>query len=101
MERDISLVIVLRNSDGTANNASGNHVLAPVAIAKPKWKQVTSKYERSVMTAPQNKELKIGSQTSQTSRTTSRSSSCNRCWEQRDRIFKALEPDGLGKSYSL
>ena len=101
MKRDISLAIAPRNSDDPANNASGNHALAPVAIAKPKWKQVTSKYERSVMTAHQSKEPRIGSQTSQTSKTTSKSSSCNRCWEQRDRIFKALEPDGLGKSYSL
>ena len=36
MERDISLTIVPRNSDDPVNNASGNHTLAPVAIAKPK-----------------------------------------------------------------
>ena len=101
MERDTSLAIVPRNSDGPASNASGNHALAPVAIAKLKWKQVTSKYERSVMTAHQSKEHKIGSQILQTSKTTSKSSSCNRCWEQKDRIFKALEPDGLGESHSL
>ena len=101
MERDISLVIVPRNSDDPANNASGNHALAPVEIDKPKSNQIMSKYVRSAMTAPQNREPRIGSPTSLTNKTTSKNSSCSRCWEQRDRIFKALEPDGLGKSYSL
>ena len=54
------------------------------------------------MTAPQNKELKIGSPTSQMSRMMSKSSSCNRYWEEEmDQIFKVLKPDGLGKSYLL
>ena len=95
------LAIVPRNSDDPANNASGNHALALVVIDKLKSNQITNKYARSVMTAPQNKEPKTGSPISPTSRTTSKSSSCNRCWEQRDRIFKALKPDGLGESYSL
>ena len=101
MERDISLAIAPRNDNDPANNASGNHALAPVAIARPKWKQVTNKYERFVMTAHPSKEHKIGSPTLPTNKMTSKNSSCNRCWEQKGRIFKALEPDGLGKSYSL
>ena len=101
MERDISLAIVPRNSDDPANNVSGNHALAPVAIDKLKSSQATNKYERSATTTPRNKEPKTGSPTSLTNKTTSKNSSCNRCWEQKDRIFKALEPDGLGESYSL
>ena len=101
MGKGISLAIAPRNSDNTANDVSGNHALAPVEIDKLKSSQLTNKYVRSVMTAPRNKEHKIGSQTSQTSKTMSKNSSCSRCWEQKDRIFKALEPDGLGKSYSL
>ena len=101
MERDTSLATVPRSSDDPANNASGNHALALVAIDKLKSSQLTNKYARSVMTAPRNKEPRTGSPTSLTSRTMSKSSSCNRCWEQKDRIFKALEPDGLGESYSL
>ena len=101
MERGILLAIVPRNSDNPANDASGNHALALVAIDKRKSNQITNKYVRSVMTVPQNKELKTGSPTSLTSRTTSKSSSCSRCWERKDRIFKALKPDGLGESYSL
>ena len=101
MERDISLAIVPRNSDDPANNASGNHAPAPVVIAKPKLRQVTNKYEQSVMTAPQNKGPKTGSRTLLTNKTMSKNSSCSRCWEQKGRIFKALEPDGLGKSNSL
>ena len=101
MEKDILLTIVPRNSDDPASNASGNHALALVAIDKRKSSQITNKYVRSVMTAPRNKEPKTGSPTSLTSRTTSKSSSCNRCWEQKDRIFKALKPDSLGESYSL
>ena len=100
-EKDILLVIVLKNSDDHANNASGSHTLAPAEIGKLKSSQITNKSVRSVMTVHQNKEPKTGSPTSLTSRMTSKSSSCNRCWEQRDRIFKALKPDGLGKSYSL
>ena len=101
MGKGISLAIAPRNSDNTANDVSGNHALAPVEIDKLKSSQLMNKYARSVMTAPQNKEPKTGSPTSLTSKTTSKSSSCNRCWEQKDRIFKALKPDGLGESYSL
>ena len=101
MGRDISLVIVPRNSDDPANNASGNHALVPAATDKPKSNQIMNKCERSVMTARQNRGPKTGSPTSPTSKTTSRNSSCNRCWGQRGRIFKALKPDGLGESYSL
>ena len=101
MEKGILLATVPRSSDDPANNASGNPALAPAVIGKQKWRQITNKYARSVMTAPQNREPKTGSPTSQTNKTTSKNSSCSRCWEQRDRIFKALEPDGLGKSYSL
>ena len=100
MEKDTLLETVPRRNN-PVSDASGSHALAPVAIAKPKQKPVMSKSERSVMTAHQNKEHRIGSQTSQTSKTMSKNSSCNRCWEQKDRIFKALEPDGLGESYSL
>ena len=100
-KRDISLVIVPRNSNDPVDNASGNHALAPVAIGKLKSSRATNKYERSVTTAPQNKEPKTGSPTSLMNKTMSRSSLCNRCWEQRGRIFKALEPNGLGKSYLL
>ena len=101
MEKGISLAIAPRNSDNPASDASGNHALALVVIDKPKSNQITSKYVRSVMTVPRNKEPKTGSPTSLTSKTTSKNSSCSRCWEQRDRIFKALKPDGLGESYSL
>ena len=101
MEKGTSLAIAPRNSDNPANDASGNHALALVVIDKQTSSQITNKYVRSVMIAPRNKEPKTGSPTSLTNRTMSKSSSCNRCWEQRDRIFKALKPDGLGKSYSL
>ena len=101
MGKGISLAIAPRNSDNPANDASGNHVLALVAIDRPKWRAITNKYERSAMTVLQNKEPKTGSPTSPTNKTTSKNSSCNRCWEQRGRIFKELEPDGLGESYSL
>ena len=101
MERDTLLVTVPRNSSDLDSEGSGNHALALAAIDKQKSKITTSKYERSVMTARQNKEPKTGSPTSQTNRTTSKNSSCSKCWELRGRIFKALEPDGLGKSYSL
>ena len=101
MGKGISLAIAPRNSDSPANDASGKHALALVAIDKRKSSQITNKYGRSVTIAPRSKEPKTGSPTSPTSKTTSRSSSCNRCWEQRDRIFKALKPDGLGESYSL
>ena len=61
-----------------------------------------SKYKQYVMTAPQNKEHKTGSQTSQMSKTTSKNLSCSRFWEEEtDRIFKVLEPNGLGKNYSM
>ena len=101
MEKGTSLAIAPRNSDNPANDASGNHALALVVIDKQKLSQITNKYARSAMTAPQSKEPKTGSPTSLTSKMTSKNSSCNKCWEQRDRIFKALEPDGLGESYSL
>ena len=94
------LVIVPRNND-PVDSASGNHALVPVAIDKQKPKPITSKYERSVMIALQNKGPKTGSPASQMNKTTSKNSSCNRCWEWRDRIFKALKPDGLGESHSL
>ena len=95
------LAIAPRNNNDHVNNASGNHVLAPAAINKQKWKATMNKYERSVTTTLQNRGLKTGSPTSPMNRATSKNSSCNRCWEQRDRIFKALEPDGLGESNSL
>ena len=95
------LIIAPRSNNDFANNASGSHTLAPVAIDKLKSSQTMNKYEWSVMTAPQNKEPKTGSPTSLTNKTTSKNSSCSRCWERRGRIFKVLEPDGLGKSYSL
>ena len=101
MGKGISLAIAPRNSDNPANDASGNHALALVVIDKLKSSQITNKYARSVMTAPQNKEPKTGSPTSRTNRTMSKNSSCSRCWELRGRIFKALEPDGLGESHSL
>ena len=101
MERGISLAIAPRNDNDPDNNASGNHALAPAEIARQPPKKLTNKYERSVTIAPRSKEPKTGSPTSLMNKTTSRSSSCNRCWEQKGRIFKALEPDGLGKSYSL
>ena len=99
--KGILLATVLRNNDNHANNVSGNHALAPAVIDKPKLSLITNKYMWFAMTAHQNKGPKIGSPTSPMSKTTSKNSSCNRCWEQRDRIFKTLEPDGLGKSYSL
>ena len=101
MEKDISLAIAPRNSDNPANDASGNHALALVEIDRLKSSQLMNKYVRSVMTAPRNKEPKTGSPTSLTNKTTSKSSSCNRCWGQKGRIFKTLKPDGLGESYSL
>ena len=101
MERDILLVIVPRNNSDFANDASGNHALDLAAIDKLKSNQITNKYVRYVMTALQNKEPKTGSPTLPTNRTTSKNSLCNKCWEPMDRIFKALKPDGLGKSYSL
>ena len=101
MERGILLAIVHRNDSDLASNANGNPVLALAAIDKQKSNQTTNKYEQSVTTAPQNRELKTGSPTSLTNKTTSKNSSCSRCWEPKDRIFKALEPDGLGESYSL
>ena len=101
MGKGISLAIAPRNSDSPANDASGNHALALVEIDKLKSSQHTNKYVRSVTIALRNKEPKTGSPTSPTSKTMSKSSSCNRCWEQRDWVFKALEPDGLGESYSL
>ena len=101
MGKDILLVTVLRSSNEDANNVSGNPDRAPAATDKQKWKRVTNKCVRSVTTALQNKEPKTGSPTSLTNKTTLKNSSCNRCWELRDRIFKVLEPDGLGESNSL
>ena len=101
MERDISLAIVPRNSDDPASNVSGNRVLAPAVTVKQKSKVTTNKYARSAMTALQNREPRTGFPTLPTNRTMSKNSLCNRCWEPKDRIFKELEPDGLGKSYSL
>ena len=95
------LVIAPRSSSDPVNNANGNHAPAPVATDKPKLNIITNKYRQFAMTTPQNKEPRIGSSTSPMNKTTSKNSSCNRCWEEKDRIFKALEPDGLGKSYSL
>ena len=63
MAKGILLVIAPRRNN-PANDASGNHALVPVAIDKPKWRQITSKYERSAMTAHQSKEPKTGSPTS-------------------------------------
>ena len=100
-KRGILLIIVPGNCNDSVNNASGNHAPAPVVTGKLKSKIITNKYERSVMTTHQNRGPKIGSQTSPTNRMTLKNSSCNRYWEPRDRIFKVLEPDGLGKSYSL
>ena len=101
IKKGISLAIAPRNSDNPANDASGNHTLALVEIDRLKSSQLTNKYARSVMTAPLNKEPKTGSPTSLMSKTTLKSSSCNRCWEQKGRIFKTLKSDGLGESYSL
>ena len=102
MGKDTLLAIALRSNNEDASNVSGNHALAPAAIDKPKSNPlITSKCERSVTTVPQNREHKIGSPTLQTNKMTSKNLSCNKCWEQKDRIFKALEPDGLGESYSL
>lgn len=102
VKRDTWLIPVHRNNSSHESNISGNHDPDPVARAKVKSKKTMSKYEQSVTIAPQNKELKIGSPTSQMSRMMSKSLSCNRYWEEEmDRIFKVLEPDGLGKSYSL
>ena len=95
------MLVTVHRSSNCANVASGNHALAPVETIKLKSKVIMSKCKRSVMTAPQNKEPKTGSPTSQMNKTMSKNSSCSRCWEEKDRIFKALEPDGLGKSYSL
>ena len=100
-EKGISLAIVRRNDNDPVNNANGNHGLALVEIARLTPKKTTNKYVRSVMTALQNKGPRIGFPTSPTNKTTLKNSSCSRCWELRDRIFKELEPDGLGKSYSL
>ena len=101
MGKGISLTIAPRNSDDLANNASGNHALALAVIDKQKSRRIMSKCGRSVMTAPRNKGLKIGSPTLLTNKMTLRNSLCNKCWERKDRIFKALEPNGLGESYSL
>ena len=95
------LVTVPRNNSDPGSEDSGNHALVPVAIDKPRSRIITNKYERSAMTALQNKEPRIGCPTSPTNKTTLKNSSCSRCWEQRDRIFKELKPDGLGESYSL
>ena len=101
MEKGISLAIVRRNDNDPVHNASGNHVLGPAEIARLMPKKTTNKYVRSAMTALQNKGPRIGFPTSPTNKTTLKNLSCNRCWEPRDRIFKELEPDGLGESYSL
>ena len=101
MERDISLAIVPRNNNDPVNNASGNHALAPAEIDKPKWNPTMNKYVQSAMTAHPNKGPRIGSPILPMSKTTSKNSSCNKYWEQKDRIFKALKPDSLGESYSL
>ena len=66
---DTLLVIALRSSNDHANNASGNHALAPAETDKPKLKRVMNKYMQYVMIVPLNREHRIGSQTSQTSRT--------------------------------
>ena len=68
-KRDILLTIVHRNSN-PANDISGNHALAPVAIDKQKPKATMNKYERSVTTAPRSKEPKTGFQTSPMSKMT-------------------------------
>ena len=102
MGKDTSLATALRSNNEDARNASGSHAPVPAAIDKPKSNQpLTSKCERYATTAPRSREPKIGSPISQMSKTTSKNSSCNKCWEQKGRIFKALEPDGLGESYSL
>ena len=101
IKRGISLAIAPRSSSGFASNDSGNHAPVPAAIDKPKSKATMNKYERFVMTALRSKGPKTGSPTSPTNKMTSKNSSCNKYWGQMDRIFKALEPDGLGESYSL
>ena len=100
-EKGILLATALRNNDNLANNVSGNHALAPAEIDKPKWNPTMNKYVQSAMTAHPNKGPRIGSPILPMSKTTSKNSSCNKYWEQKDRIFKALEPDSLGESYSL
>ena len=100
-KRDTLLAIAPRNSNDPVNNASGNHAQVPVATDKSKSNPVTNKCEQSAMTALWNKELKTGSPISLMSRTMSKNSSCSKCWGLRGRIFKVLEPNGLGKSYLL
>ena len=94
-------MLIVTRSNNPADHANGNHALAPAATGKQKSRRITSRYGRSVMTALQNKGPKTGSPTSPTNKTTLRNSLCNRCWEQKGRIFKELKPDGLGESYSL
>ena len=101
IKRGISLAIAPRSSNDFASNANGNHVPVPAATDKPKSKATTNKYEWFVTTILRSKGPKTGSPTSLMNKTTLRNSSCNRCWGLRGRIFKALEPDGLGKSYLL
>ena len=74
MERGISLAIVPRNGSDLVNHDSGNPAQGQVATDKPRPKKPTNKYERSAMTAPQNKEPKTGSPISPMSRTMSKNS---------------------------
>ena len=96
------LAIAPRNSNTHANNASGSHALAPAITARQKSKKITNKYAQYAMTIPQNRGPKIGSPILQTSKMTSRNLLCNKSSEEeKDRIFKELEPDSLGESNSL
>ena len=63
IKQDTSLTIVHRNSNTHANNVSGNHALAPAEIDRQRQKKHMNKYVRYAITAPLNKEPKIGSPT--------------------------------------
>ena len=62
------LTIAPRNNNNHANKGSGNHAPDLAEIVRLMPKKPTSKYKQSVMTAPQNKEPRTGSPTSQTSK---------------------------------
>ena len=100
IKRGILLAIAPRNNND-ANGGSGNHALDPAEIDRQILKKITNKCKRSATTALQSKGPRTGSPTLPMNKMTLKNSSCSRCWELRGRIFKALKPDGLGKSYSL
>ena len=67
---DTLLAIAPINSNTHVNNDSGNHTQAPAALAKPRQKEIMSKYVRYATTALLNREPKIGSQISQMNKMT-------------------------------